>query len=139
MTLLQYVDLSYYLSIYRSIDLSIYLSVYISSCFCLNTTMNTQCVRLQISVSATHPASLLLARQALYNLGCCYMNGTGVPRDPPAAVDCYRRAADKGDMDAHATWIQFGALGCQGCSCNLWPLQPPTPKRYASSFLSLLR
>ncbi|CAE7818988.1 unnamed protein product, partial [Symbiodinium necroappetens] len=41
--------------------------------------------------------------QALYNLGCCYMNSTGVPRDPQAAVDCYRRAAEQGDMDAHVS------------------------------------
>ncbi|CAE7412502.1 purD, partial [Symbiodinium microadriaticum] len=43
------------------------------------------------------------AQAALYNLGCCYMNSTGVPRDPQAAVDCFRRAAEQGDMDAHVS------------------------------------
>ena len=37
---------------------------------------------------------------AQYNLGLCYANGTGVPKDEVEAVKWYRKAAEQNDADA---------------------------------------
>jgi cell division septation protein DedD len=41
-------------------------------------------------------------REALFNMGQAYRLGRGVPLDPKAAIDHYRRAADKGHVAATA-------------------------------------
>ncbi len=41
-------------------------------------------------------------RDALFNMGQAYRLGRGVPLDPKAAIDYYRRAADKGHVAATA-------------------------------------
>ena len=37
---------------------------------------------------------------AQYDLGCCYYNGEGVPRDMAKAVEWFRKAAEQGYADA---------------------------------------
>jgi TPR repeat protein len=58
-----------------------------------------------------HPASQYVARaargeaEALYNLGCCYDTGEGVPQSYERAAKLFQKAAAKGHADAQ------GALG----------------------------
>ena len=44
---------------------------------------------------------------AQYNLGVCFMNGTGVAKDEGKAVQYYKMAADQGDAQAQAVFGLF--------------------------------